>query len=61
MIKYRITTFGMKSYKTEILTSFEAIKKYGINRFTSSINANGFYHKMVSERINDNNIIAQEN
>ena len=37
MVKYKVTSFGLKSYKTEILTSLEAIKKYGLKRFTESI------------------------
>jgi hypothetical protein len=51
MGKYRITIFGLKSYKTEELTSLEAIKKYGLKRFTESINANAFYNNMVSHKI----------
>jgi hypothetical protein len=53
MAKYRVTIFGLKSYKTEVLTSLEAIKKYGLKRFTESINANAFYNSMVSIKIKE--------
>ena len=53
MRKYIVTSFGLKSYKTEELTSLEAIKKYGLNRFMKSINANAFYSDMVSHKLKE--------
>jgi len=45
---YTITVFTFNKYYTYQLTALEAIRKYGMNKFIKSINANAFYENMIS-------------